>query len=41
MKKHTAILLFALMFGLPALALAEDAPVSEMTYIVDSSKARI
>ncbi|SHJ28225.1 ammonium transporter [Malonomonas rubra DSM 5091] len=36
MKKFTAILVAGLMLGLPALALAEDAPVSEMTYILNS-----
>ncbi|HEY5674650.1 MAG TPA: ammonium transporter, partial [Malonomonas sp.] len=36
MKKFTAILLSALVFGLPTLALAEDAPVSEMSYILNT-----
>lgn len=36
MKKISSILLAGLVLGLPALALAEDAPVSEMTYILNS-----
>ena len=36
MKKFTSILVAGLLLGLPALALAEDAPVSEMTYILNS-----
>lgn len=36
MKKFTSILLAGLILGLPALALAEDAPVSELSYVLNS-----
>ena len=36
MKKLTSVLLSGLLLGLPALALAEDAPVSEMSYILNT-----
>lgn len=36
MKKFTAILVAGLMFGLPTLALAEDAPISELSYVLNS-----
>jgi len=36
MKKFTSILVAGLLLGLPALALAEDAPVSELTYVLNS-----
>ncbi len=36
MKKLTSILVSGLLLGLPALALAEDAPVSEMSYILNT-----
>ena len=36
MKKFTIALLACCMLTLPALALAEDAPVSEMTYILNT-----
>ena len=36
MKKVTSILLSGLLLGLPTLALAEDAPVSEMSYILNT-----
>ncbi len=36
MKKLTSILVAGLMLGLPALALAEDAPVSELSYVLNT-----
>jgi len=36
MKKFTSILVAGLLLGLPALALAEDAPVSELAYVLNS-----
>ncbi|WP_303723058.1 ammonium transporter [Malonomonas rubra] len=36
MKKFNSILVAGLLLGLPTLVLAEDAPVSEMTYILNS-----
>ena len=36
MKKLTAILVSGLLFGLPALALAEDAPTSELSYVLNT-----
>ena len=36
MKKFTIALLTCLMMTLPTLAMAEDAPVSEMTYILNT-----
>ncbi len=36
MKKLAAILVAGLMLGLPALALAEDAPISELSYVLNS-----
>ncbi len=36
MNKLTSILVSGLLLGLPALALAEDAPVSEMSYILNT-----
>jgi len=36
MKKFGSILVAGLLLGLPALALAEDAPVSEMSYILNT-----
>ncbi len=36
MQKFTSILVAGLLLGLPALALAEEAPVSELTYVLNS-----
>ncbi len=36
MKKFTSILVAGLLLGLPALALAEDAPISELAYVLNS-----